>query len=178
MPSGIAVSDGEIGELLNEAAERLAGSGVRIDWDEALDSSLSAKVVIGRRGGLMQSVPDVFDDTKLEGLSWELSLDGVALTEEEMEQLAETERPVTRLRDRWVLVSPTMSERARTPDLQPLSAIDALSVALTGTLTVNGETVEVEASGWIAALREQITTEGYGSNAIEPPEALTATLRE
>ena len=178
VPSGIAVSDGEIGELLNEAAERLAGSGVRIDWDEALDSSLSAKVVIGRRGGLMQSVPDVFDDTKLEGLSWELSLDGVALTEEEMEQLAETERPVTRLRDRWVLVSPIMSERARTPDLQPLSAIDALSVALTGTLTVDGETVEVEASGWIAALREQITTEGYGSNAIEPPEALTATLRE
>ena len=178
VPSGISVSDEEIGELLNEAASRLAGSGVRIDWDEALDASLEAKVVIGRQGGLMQSVPDVFDESKLEGLSWQLSLDGDPLSDDEMLLIAETGRPVVRLRDRWVLVSPVMTGRAQTPDLEPLSAIDALSVALTGTLTVNGETVEVEASGWIAALREQITTEGYGKDAIEPPEELTATLRE
>jgi len=177
IPDRLEITDEEVGELLDGAAERLENSGVGVTWDPELDHSLEARVVVGTTGGLSQSVPDVFDDSALQGFSWQLSLDGTPLSSEETELLVRSGRPVSWIRGKWVLVPPVQAQRALKPDLKPLTAIDALSVALTGSTMVDGRTVEVRASGWVAALREQITGNDE-SEAIEPPEALTATLRE
>ncbi len=177
VPDRLEISDAEVGELLDGAADRLEGSGVSVARAPDLNQSLEARVVVGSSGGLSQSVPDVFNDQALQGFSWQLSLDGKALSGEEVETIATCARPVAWLRGQWVLVPPVQAERARNPDLKPLTAIDALSVALTGSTVIDGRTVEVRASGWVAALREQITGTDQ-DDMIQPPETLTATLRE
>ena len=177
VPDRLEIRDEEVGDLLDGAAERLEHSGISVAWDPEMNDSLEARVVVGMTGGLSQSVPDVFNDTALQGFSWQLSLDGTPLSDEETQTLVRTGRPVAWLRGKWVLVPPVQAQRALKPDLKPLTAIDALSVALTGSTVVDGRTVEVKASGWVAALREQITGNDQGEQ-IQPPEALTATLRE
>ena len=49
--------------------------------------------MVGSSGRLSQSVPDVFDQNALQGFSWQLSLDGVPLTEEEMALVADADGP-------------------------------------------------------------------------------------
>jgi SNF2 family DNA or RNA helicase len=177
VPDRLELRDEEVLDLLDGAAERLEASGIVLEWDPELDQSLGGKVVVGSSGRLSQSVPDVFDQNALQGFSWQLSLDGVPLDQDEMDLIADADGPIVRLREKWVLVPRAMAERARDPDLKPLTAIDALSVALTGSTVVDGETVEVEATGWVAQLREQVTGE-TAPDQVEPPAALTATLRE
>ncbi len=177
VPDRLRLSDPEVEDLLDGAAERLEGSGVAVSWDSALNNSLHARVVVGTTGSLGQSVPEVFDESAVQGFSWRIYLDGVPLSDDELESLARTNRPVTRLRDQWVLVPPVQSERARKPDLRPLTAIDALSVALTGSTTIDGRTVEVEATGWLADLRKQITGSTGEAEPQTQPEKLNATLR-
>lgn len=177
VPDRLELRDEEVLDLLDTAAERLEASGVKLEWDPDLDRSLEAKVVVGSSGRLSQSVPDVFDQNALQGFSWQLSLGGIPLADEEMAIVADADGPVVRLRDRWVLIPLVMAERARDPDLKPLSAIDALSVALTGSTVVDGERVEVEATGWVAQLREEVTGDS-DQVLIDPPPTLNATLRE
>ena len=177
VPDRLELRDEEVLDLLDGAAERLEASGIAVEWDPELEQNLEGKVVVGSSGRLSQSVPDVFDQNALQGFSWQLSLDGIPLSDDEMALIADADGPVVRLREKWVLVSKVMSDRARDPDLKPLTAIDALSVALTGSTVVDGQRVEVEAKGWVAQLREEVTGDD-GHDEIEPPEALRATLRE
>lgn len=176
VPSGSTLSDAEVRDLLDGAADRLEASGVGIEWAPELHRGLGAHVVVGSSEQLGRSVPDVFDRDAKHGLSWQLTLDGDPLDSDETKLVAASERPVSRLRDRWVLVSPRISLRAREPDLKPLNAIDALSIALTGTMVVEGEAVPVEATGWIERLREEVT--GTDPAPPDPPPGLEATLRE
>ena len=177
VPDRLRLSDPEVSDLLDGAADRLDGSGIELSWDPVLNDSLEARVVVGTSGSLGQSVPEVFDESSLQGFRWRIYLDGSPLSAEELESLARTNRPVTRLRERWVLVPPVQAERARNPDLRPLTAIDALSVALTGSTVIDGRTVEVEATGWLADLREQITGTDDRPEPVRQPETLNATLR-
>jgi SNF2 family DNA or RNA helicase len=177
VPDRLRLSDSDVAELLDGAADRLDSSGVALAWDPALNNSLEARVMVGSTGGLNRSVPEVFDESSLQGFSWRMYLDGSPLSPGEIEELARTNRPVTWLRDQWVLVPPVQAERARNPELRPLTAIDALSVALTGSTMIDGRTVEVEATGWLADLREQITREDAEQVPAVQPAALDATLR-
>ncbi len=176
IPTGTRLADHEVLDLLEGAAERLGSSGVRVDWSADLTRGLAAHVVVGGTGRLSRSVPDVFDENVVQGLSWQLTLDGDPLDPAETAMIADTDGPVIRLRDRWVLVPPREARRARERDLEPLAAIDALSIALTGSMVVEGETVPVEAAGWVARLREEVTR--ADPEPIDPPRGLTATLRE
>ena len=177
VPDRLQLSDPEVSDLLDGSAERLINSGIAVEWDPALDHTLDAKVVVGGTGSLNQSVPEVFDETALQGFTWKITLGGDPLSPEELEDLARTNRPVASIRDRWVLIPPIQAERARNPELRPLTAIDALSVALTGSTVIDGRTVEVEAVGWLAELREQITAGEDESGQIPAPETLEAELR-
>lgn len=176
VPAGTTLGDHEVLDLLDGAADRLETSGVRMEWARDLSHGLSAHVVVGSTGRLSRSVPDVFDQNVVQGLAWQLTLDGDPLTGEEMQQIAATDGPVLWLRGRWVLVPPREAARARDRDLEPLTAIDALSIALTGSTVVDGETVPVEAVGWVARLREEVTRTDPA--LVDPPDGLAAKLRE
>ncbi|MFI6012264.1 SNF2-related protein [Streptomyces sp. NPDC051243] len=174
-PDVLALSDEELGDLLGVAATRLAAAGVAVHWPRDLAQDLSAAAVVRPAPGSATDGTGFFESEELLQFRWQLAIGGDPLTEAEMDALAEAHRPVVRLRDRWVLVDPGLVRKARKRELGLLDPVDALSVALTGSAEVEGETVEAVPVGTLAALRDRLTA---GVRPAEPPPGLRATLRD
>ncbi|OIJ64114.1 ATP-dependent helicase [Streptomyces mangrovisoli] len=175
VPDVLALSGAELGELLGVAATRLAAAGVAVHWPRDLAQDLTAAAVVRPAPGSATDGTGFLDSEELLRFRWQLALGGDPLTEAEMDVLAEAHRPVVRLRDQWVLVDPALVRKARRRDLGLLDPVDALSVALTGTADVDGESVEAVPTGALAALRDRLTA---GLRPAEPPAGLRATLRD
>ncbi|MEU9477414.1 SNF2-related protein [Streptomyces sp. NPDC048191] len=175
VPDVLALSEEELGELLGVGAARLAAAGVAVHWPRDLARDLSAAAVVRPAPGSATDGTGFFESEELLQFRWQLALGGDPLSEAEMDALAEAHRPVVRLRDRWVLVDPALVRKARKRELGLLDPVDALSVALTGTADVDGETVEAVPAGALAALRDRLTA---GLRPADPPAGLAATLRD
>ncbi|MEV0170060.1 DEAD/DEAH box helicase [Streptomyces sp. NPDC050803] len=175
VPDVLALSDEELGDLLGVAASRLAAAGVGVHWPRDLAQDLTAAAVVRPAPGSATDGTGFFESEELLQFRWQLALGGEPLSEAEMDALAEAHRPVVRLRDHWVLVDPALVRKARKRELGLLDPVDALSVALTGTADVDGETVEAVPVGALAALRDRLTA---GIRPAEPPPGLDATLRD
>ncbi|MFF9327524.1 SNF2-related protein [Streptomyces sp. NPDC014776] len=174
-PDVLALGEDELNDLLGVAATRLAAAGVAVHWPRDLAQDLTASAVVRPAPGSATDGTGFFESEDLLQFRWQLALGGEPLTEAEMDALAEAHRPVVRLRDQWVLVDPALVRKARKRDLGLLDPVDALSVALTGTAEVDGETVEAVPVGALAALRDRLTA---GLHPADPPPALHATLRD
>ncbi|MFJ3892146.1 SNF2-related protein [Streptomyces sp. NPDC090083] len=175
VPDVLALSEEELGELLGMAATRLAAAGVAVHWPRDLAQDLTAAAVVRSAPGSATDGTGFFESEELLQFRWQLALGGDPLTEAEMDILAEAHRPVVRLRDQWVLVDPALVRKARKRELGLLDPVDALSVALTGTADVDGETVQAVPVGALATLRDRLTA---GIRPAEPPQGLDATLRD
>lgn len=175
VPDVLALSEEELGDLLGVAATRLAAAGVAVHWPRDLAQDLSAAAVVRPAPGSATDGTGFFESEELLQFRWQLALGGDPLSEAEMDALAEAHRPVVRLRDQWVLVDPALVRKARKRELGLLDPVDALSVALTGTAEVDGETVEAVPVGALAALRDRLTA---GVRPTAPPPGLHATLRD
>ncbi|MEV2209978.1 DEAD/DEAH box helicase [Streptomyces sp. NPDC050997] len=175
VPGVLALSDEELGDLLGVAATRLAAAGVAVHWPRDLAQDLSATAVVRPAPGSATDGTGFFESEELLRFRWQLALGGDPLDEAEMDALAEAHRPVVRLRDQWVLVDPALVRKARKRELGLLDPVDALSVALTGSAEVDGETVEAVPVGALATLRDRLTA---GLRPAEPPAGLRATLRD
>ncbi|GHF60035.1 DEAD/DEAH box helicase [Streptomyces thermodiastaticus] len=174
-PDVLALSEDEVSDLLGPAATRLAAAGVAVHWPRELAHDLTATAVVRPAPGSAADGTGFLQSEELLQFRWQLALGGDPLTEAEMDALAEAHRPVVRLRDRWVLVDPALVRKARARHLGLLDPVRALSVALTGTAEVDGETVEAVPAGALATLRDRITA---GVRPAEPPPGLNATLRD
>lgn len=174
-PDVLALSEDELSDLLGVAATRLATAGVAVHWPRDLAQDLSAAVVVRTAPGSATDGTGFFESEELLQFRWQLALGGDPLSEAEMDTLAEAHRPVVRLRDQWVLVDPALVRKARKRELGLLDPVDALSVALSGTAEVDGESVEAVPVGALAALRDRLTT---GVHPADPPAGLHATLRD
>ncbi|MFE3142664.1 DEAD/DEAH box helicase [Streptomyces scopuliridis] len=175
VPDALPLSEDELYELLGPGAARLAAAGVAVHWPRELARTLTAAAVVRPAPGSATDGTPFFDSAELLKFNWQLALDGDPLSEQEMDALAESHRPIVRLRDQWVVVDPALVRKARKRELGLLEPVDALAVALTGTAEVDGETVEAVPTGALAALRDRLTT---GPVAIAQPPALAATLRD
>jgi SNF2 family DNA or RNA helicase len=178
IPDETELTDEEVEELLGEGGARLSASGIDVHWPKELVRALTAKAVVGKSEPPPSDLPSFFSADHLLRFDWQLALGDQPLTDEEMDVLAESHRPVVRLRDHWVLVDPELARKARERALKPLSAMDALNAILTGTTEVDGEPVTVATTGWLEALRERIADPDVGREPIVPPATLNATLRE
>ncbi|MFD9390674.1 DEAD/DEAH box helicase [Streptomyces sp. NPDC060000] len=174
-PDVLALSEDELNDLLGVAATRLAAAGVAVHWPRDLAQDLSAAAVVRPAPGSATDGTGFFESEELLQFRWQLALGGDPLSEAEMDTLAEAHRPVVRLRDQWVLVDPALVRKARKRELGLLDPVDALSVALSGTVEVDGESVEAVPVGALAALRDRLTT---GVRPAQPPAGLDATLRD
>ncbi|AGS72679.1 DEAD/DEAH box helicase [Streptomyces collinus] len=175
VPDVLALSEEELGDLLGVAAGRLAAAGVAVHWPRDLARDLAATAVVRPAPGSATDGTGFFESEDLLQFRWQLALGGDPLSEAEMDALAEAHRPVVRLRDRWVLVDPALVRKARKRELGLLDPVDALSVALTGTAEIDGESVEAVPVGALAALRDRLTA---GLHPADPPAGLAATLRD
>ncbi|MGW0824785.1 SNF2-related protein [Streptomyces sp. NPDC002845] len=175
VPDVLALSEEELSDLLGVAATRLGAAGVAVHWPRDLAQDLSAAAVVRPAPGSATDGTGFFEGEELLQFRWQLALGGDPLTESEMDALAEAHRPVVRLRDQWVLVDPALVRKARKRELGLLDPVDALSVALTGSAEVDGETVEAVPVGALATLRDRLTA---GVRPADPPEGLRAVLRD
>ncbi|RSM97033.1 ATP-dependent helicase [Nonomuraea sp. WAC 01424] len=178
VPDELALTDGDVEDLLSGAADRLTAAGVEVHWPRSLVRGLSAQAVVGERDNAPSDLPSFLGGHHLTSFNWRLALGGAPLTAAEMDLLAESHRPVVRLRDQWVLIDPALARKARRPDLKPLTGLQALGAALTGTVELDGEgepeQVAVEPTAWLAELRDRLTD----PDPVDPPSGLAATLRD
>ncbi|MDP4504987.1 DEAD/DEAH box helicase [Nonomuraea turcica] len=174
VPDELALSDGDVEDLLAGAAQRLAAAGVEVHWPRSLVRGLTATAVLGERDAAPSDLPSFLSGPHLTSFNWQLALGGQRLTAAEMDRLAEAHRPVVRLRDQWVLIDPDLARKARQRDLKPLTGLEALGAALTGSVEVEGEQVPVEPTAWLRELRDRLAE----PEETGPPDGLAATLRD
>jgi superfamily II DNA or RNA helicase len=178
VPDEITLGDEDVGELAGGAGARLAAAGVDVHWPRELVRELTARTIIGPSESAPSDVGSFLGGDELLTFRWQVAVGDQPLTAAELDQLAEAQRPVVRLRDRWMLVGPDLIRKARERELKPLTALDALGVALSGATQVDGEAVEVVTTGWLEELRRRIADPDSGAEPIGQPAGLTATLRD
>ncbi|MGA4961986.1 DEAD/DEAH box helicase [Streptomyces pseudogriseolus] len=177
VPTALDLTDDELRDLLGGAAGRLAGHGIHVTWPETSAGALTVRAVAGADRVPPTDLRSFFGGDGTVDLRWRLELDGEPLTDQEAEAVAGG-GAVVRLRGRWILIDAGVARKARERRLAPLTAIEALAVALTGHTDIGGERVRVAPSAWLDALRRALADPDGGEGPVEQPVRLTATLRD
>ncbi|MFE4968877.1 DEAD/DEAH box helicase [Streptomyces sp. NPDC056660] len=176
-PDQLRLTDDEAFELLGDATDALRAAGVDVHWPRDLVKALTATAEIGQRTAPGSTAGGLLDTEALLDFRWQVSLGGEPLTEAEMDALAESRRPLVRLRDQWVLADPKLVARAKRRRMEPLTPMEALSAALTGEAEQDGDRVRCAAVGALGDLVARIR-EPESRAPVPQPAALRATLRE
>ncbi|MPY58875.1 DEAD/DEAH box helicase [Streptomyces spongiae] len=183
VPDSLELADDEITELLGEGTRLLAAAGVEVHWPRQLARRLTARAVIGppddgqEAAGTESGAPSFLSADALLAFNWRFALGDQQLTRQELDRLAEANRPMVRLRDQWVLVDPGEVRRALAQQDRKVTPIDALGAALTGSTEIDGLRVDVRPTGWLATLKERLA-EPEEQEPVGQPAALAATLRD
>ncbi|MFD4758299.1 DEAD/DEAH box helicase [Streptomyces sp. NPDC058439] len=176
-PDELRLSDDEALDLLGDATDTLRSAGIDVHWPRELVKALTATAGIGQRTAPGSSAGGLLDADALLDFRWQISLGGEPLTEAEMDALAETRRPLVRLRDQWVVADPKLVARARHRRMEPLTPMEALSATLTGEVERDGEQIPCEAVGALGDLVARIRDPESRTPAPQPA-ALKALLRD
>jgi SNF2 family DNA or RNA helicase len=184
-PDACPLSTREAADLVRDKALLLKASGFGVLLP-GLDTRLSVRLRL-RAGGreadaLKTDGPGLLNFDSLVSYDWQLALGDQALTPEEFEMLSQLKEPLVQLRGRWVDVRPDQIERAlafiqKHQNGREMQLTEALSTALAPTALDGVHIAEVEASGWIDGLLEDIRQGARAEEVPATPEGFHGTLR-
>jgi hypothetical protein len=175
-PSVLELDDDAVTGLLGPAAEELAGAGIEVLWPSSLvGDGLKLQAAVTPVPGKVTEAGFGLD--ALLDFRWQLTLDGQVLDEDEITALAEAQRPLVRLRGRWVTLDPALLERLRRPPRTRMRVMEALGAVLAGSADIDGENVTVVAEGPLADLAERVANIAAAPAQLGAPPGLVATLR-
>ncbi|MEU6350122.1 DEAD/DEAH box helicase [Streptomyces sp. NPDC047072] len=182
LPNGTAFSARDLAQLYHHAETQLADLGISVDWPAHLLGALTATAVIGTHSSDSEDDPaapgsGLLSLERLVDCRWHINIDGEPLTDDEMTALAQAAWPLIQLRGRWLLLDPDTQRRAQERQLPPLPSLDALAAALSGALTLDGETLDARPAGTMATLVDAIRQAPDAPQPVPPPTALKAELR-
>ncbi len=187
VPDRLVLSADELADLLEQGLEALAGIGVEVYWPRGLRQELVPQARVEARS----SSGTVRDDALMTGLfgpdalfsfDWKLALGNDPLTDQEMTELAAATTPVIKLRNNWLVIDPALARKAKVAlskhrDGRPVTPAVALRAALTGSIEVDGRTVEVHPGATLEKVRERIV-DASSVSPLDTPDGLDATLRD
>ena len=182
VPDRIVLDADELADLLERGLAALDAAGIDVFWPRGLRGELipQARVEIATRPQEGPLMDGLFGPGALFEFDWRLALGDDALTDDEMSALAEATTPVIRLRDNWMIIDPLVARRARKRIEQRKKTVPpvvALRSALTGTIDLDGEQVEVHPGASLLKVRERVVDAAVVA-PLDSPAALTAPLRE
>ncbi|GLF98178.1 DEAD/DEAH box helicase family protein [Streptomyces yaizuensis] len=180
VPAELVLSDEEVSALLGEGAARLAAARVQVHWPKELARRILARAVVEPAGKTASDLPSLLSAGALLDFRWQFALGDRELDAAEVDRLAESQRPLVRLRDQWVVIDPRVLARARDRTARRLTPVEALGTVLAGSADLDGERVEVTARGWLADVKERLADpESAARRApVAQPAALNAALRD
>ncbi|HEV8426034.1 MAG TPA: SNF2-related protein [Actinomycetes bacterium] len=177
-PTELILDEQQVAELLDAGAEALGGAGIEVLWPADLfDDGLAVRATVQPTPTPAGAADPTFRLDSLLRLRWQPTVDGKPLSDQEFAVLAETKRSLVRLRGRWVRLDRELLDRLRRRRTRQVTGAEALAAALTGSLDVDGEAVEFHPDDALADLAGRLAAAGNGSDGVEPPDGLRATLR-
>jgi superfamily II DNA or RNA helicase len=177
IPDALGLDDDLLADLLLDGAGELASAGIAVLWpSELLSGGLSLRAVLSPAPAAVTE--GGFDLGSLVDFHYELTVDGEALSPEEIDLLAEAKRGLVRIRGRFVAVDAALIAKAQERRSRRVAAAAALGALLAGKLEVDGELVDIVAEGAIADMADRLRRLAAGTLAtLAPPQALVAELR-
>ncbi|WP_245728072.1 DEAD/DEAH box helicase [Streptomyces vietnamensis] len=178
VPDTFTLRAGEAVLLKGQAAQQLQRAGLRVEWHHAWTDRLRTRAVLERRpaGPASAARPRFALDDVLDG-RWQISLADEDLSDSEMDQLAHSAVPLTKVRNQWVLVDEETARRAADRTMPSVSADQALRASLTGQISVEGRTYPCAAEGDLADLVHFLRN-GSRTTPVDSPSGLSATMRD
>ena len=173
-PTELELDDEEVEDLFGPVADDLAAAGLPVLWPSEIFARIELRPVVGTASPDPVAGATSLDLSTLGEVRWDATVDGADLTEAELLELAEAKRPVVRLRGRWVRADPARLRKLGQRTQVGLG--DVLAAALSGTISVDGQTVEAELVGPLVDLADRL--QRLDSIRVrEAPTGLEAELR-
>jgi len=181
-PESCALSTREAADLVRDKALLLKASGFGVLLP-GLDTRLNVRLRLrGTRDPDPSKVdgPSMLSFNSLVSYDWQLALGDQPLSREEFEMLAQLKEPLVQLRGRWVDVRPDQIERAlafiQKHQSGQMQLAEAVSTALAPATLDGVEVSEVEATGWLESLLQDVTA-GSKVELAEEPSGFQGQLR-
>jgi superfamily II DNA or RNA helicase len=176
VPDQLELDGLELAHLLEEGVDALQRVGIPVMWPRELDRGLTTRQVLAPKDD-NPLMTGLFGPDAMFSFSWQVSLHGEPLTQDEMDLLARAATPLIKLRDNWVVVDPRVARRARRRLVREAKPAQALAATLTGLVVQDDIDVPVVVGATLEKVRERLVTAAT-REPIEPPAGLVASLRD
>ncbi len=180
--------DGEDLDDFLDQLDALDAADIDVRWPSELVAPKIKRQLVLSAGSPSSGLPSALNLETLLDVNWEFLLDGIALTVDELEVLADAKRSVVSLRGRWVRLDRETLKKLRAP-APKLSVTTALAAALgadvdlandpnAGELGIEpDESISVRIVGALDELVMRLQTLS-GERLAEEPPGLHAELRD
>lgn len=173
------VSPDELARLGDRAlAPTLMANRIEIRWPPELIRELSTSAVVRRDETPRSDRPSAFTQGQLFSFDWQVALGDDVLSAAELDQLAQSQSGLLRLRDRWTFVDKSRLQRVLERRTREISPLEALRATVTGELEIDGRMTEVDTVGWLEDVRRRLAVQDRDIAPAVQPDGLDGTLRD